>query len=131
MEDDWEDWDSDNFNVPDLLAPNVEQIKRLEDRRLVEESDNKIARQLFGHEEDEDEDLTNYKFKTINQNGNVTIKSIRNKKNTVNKQKENEEKLKERAKKIKEDKAKKLAEKELFGEAEEDEYDNYAAKFDN
>jgi hypothetical protein len=131
MEDDWEDWDSDNFNVPDLLAPNVEQIKRLEDRRLVEESDNKIARQLFGHDEDEDEDLTNYKFKTINQNGNVTIKSIRNKKNTVNKQKENEEKLKERAKKIKEDKAKKLAEKELFGEAEEDEYDNYAAKFDN
>jgi hypothetical protein len=131
MEDDWEDWDSDNFNVPDLLAPNAEQLKRLEDRRMVEESDNKIARQLFGHEEDEDEDLTNYKFKTINQNCNVTIKSIRNKKNTVNKQKENEEKLKERAKKIKEDKAKKLAEKELFGEAEEDEYDNYAAKFDN
>jgi hypothetical protein len=131
MEDDWEDWDSDNFNVPDLLAPNAEQLKRLEDRRMVEESDNKIARQLFGHEEDEDEDLTNYKFKTINQNCNVTIKSIRNKKNTVNKQKENEEKLKERAKKIKEDKAKKLSEKELFGEAEEDEYDNYAAKFDN
>jgi hypothetical protein len=131
MEDDWEDWDSDNFNVPDLLAPNAEQLKRLEDRRMVEESDNKIARQLFGHEEDEDEDLTNYKFKTINQNGNVTIKSIRNKKNTVKKQKENEEKLKERSKKNKEDKAKKLAEKELFGEAEEDEYDNYAAKFDN
>ena len=128
MSDDWEDWENEDFSIPTLTIKSSEELKVLEERRLVEESDNKIARQLFGYD-DEEED--NCKINYLNQNNNITIKPIRNKKSTVSKQKENEEKIKEIAKKIKEDKAKKLNERELFGEAEEYEYDEFSYKFDN
>jgi exonuclease I len=130
MEDDWEDWENENYSIPIL---NSEQLKRLEERKLVEESDNKIASQLFGHdeqeeyEEDEEEDLS---LQNQTLNNDKILKPIRNKRNFVNKQKENEEKMKEKSKKIKEEKEKKQKEKELFGQAEEyDEYDKFTEKF--
>jgi hypothetical protein len=130
MEDDWEDWENENYSIPIL---NSEQLKRLEERKLVEESDNKIASQLFGHdeqeeyEEDEEEDLS---LQNQTLNNDKILKPIRNKRNFVNKQKENEEKMKEKSKKIKEEKEKKQKEKELFGQVEEyDEYDKFTEKF--
>jgi len=130
MEDDWEDWENENYSIPIL---NSEQLKRLEERKLVEESDNKIAKQLFGHEEheeDEEEEEEDISLQNQTLNNNKLLKPIRNKKNTVNKQKENEEKMKEKSKKFKEEKEKKQNEKELFGEAEGyDEYDEFAEKF--
>ena len=123
MADDWEDWENEDFSIPNLTVPTLEQIKKLEERKLVEESDNKIAKELFGFKDDNEEEEKN------NINIDISFKPIRNKKTTVSKQKENEDKMKERAKKIREEKSKKIAQKELFGEAEEDEYDDYADKF--
>lgn len=130
MSDDWEDWENENFSIPTLTIKSAEELKKLQERRLVEESDNKIARQLFGYD-DEEEDK--YKIINTSPNLNISINSIRNKKSTVSNQKENEAKIKEKAKKIKEEKAKKINEKDKFGEADEDEdeYDYYAYKFDN
>ena len=126
MEDDWEDWENENYSIPIL---NSEQLKRLEERKLVEESDNKIAKQLFGHDDEEEEDIS-LQNKTQTLNNDKLLKPIRNKRSVINKQKENEEKMKEKSKKIKEEKEKKQNEKELFGEAEDyDEYDEFAEKF--
>ena len=128
MEDDWEDWENENYSIPIL---NSEQLKRLEERKLVEESDNKIAKQLFGHEdEEEEEEDISLQNQTQTLNNDKLLKPIRNKRSVINKQKENEEKMKEKSKKIKEEKEKKQNEKELFGEAEDyDEYDEFAEKF--
>ena len=127
MEDDWEDWENENYSIPIL---NSEQLKRLEERKLVEESDNKIAKQLFGHEDEEEEEDISLQNQTQTLNNDKLLKPIRNKRSVINKQKENEEKMKEKSKKIKEEKEKKQNEKELFGEAEDyDEYDEFAEKF--
>jgi exonuclease I len=127
MEDDWEDWENENYSIPIL---NSEQLKRLEERKLVEESDNKIAKQLFGHDDEEEEEDISLQNQTQTLNNDKLLKPIRNKRSFINKQKENEEKMKEKSKKIKEEKEKKQNEKELFGEAEDyDEYDEFAEKF--
>lgn len=127
MEDDWEDWENENYSIPIL---NSEQLKRLEERKLVEESDNKIAKQLFGHEDEDEEEDISLQNQTQTLNNDKLLKPIRNKRSVINKQKENEEKMKEKSKKIKEEKEKKQNEKELFGEAEDyDEYDEFAEKF--
>jgi hypothetical protein len=90
MEDDWEDWENENYSIPIL---NSEQLKRLEERKLVEESDNKIASQLFGHDEQEEDEEEDEDLSLQNQtlNNDKILKPIRNKRNFVNKQKENEE----------------------------------------
>ena len=132
MADDWEDWDNEDFSIPNLTIKSEKELKKLQERRLVEESDEKIARQLFGYEDEDYQDECkekNHTLNFINQNNDTIIKPIRNKKTTVSNQKENEEKIKERAKKIREQKAKKMAEKELYGEAEADDYDDYVDKF--
>ena len=41
--DDWEDWDNDD----NYCLPNEEQLKQLEERKLVEESDNALTKSLF------------------------------------------------------------------------------------
>lgn len=43
MSDNWDDWDCDNYEIT-VLSMEIEK------RKLVEESDNKIANQLFGFE---------------------------------------------------------------------------------
>jgi hypothetical protein len=132
MADDWEDWENEDFSIPNLTIKCEEELKKFEERRLVEESDEKITRQLFGYEDEDECKEKNHILKFTNKNNDIIIQPIRNKKSTVSNQKENEEKMKERAKKFREQKAKKMAEKELYGEAEAeaDEYDDYAAKFD-
>lgn len=120
MSDNWDDWDCDNYEVPVL---NIEQSKRIEERKLVEESDNKIANQLFGFETNE----TNEKQNSIAYNNK--FKPIRERKNDVSNQKENELKQKEISKKIREIKIQQEKQIELYGKAEDDEYDEYADKF--
>lgn len=126
MSDDWEDWENQDFTIPVLSVQNQEQLKRLEERRLVEESDNSLTRALFSGEE-EDLALKQVEVK-------ISVKPLPKtekkapKKNIPSKQKENELKQKELSKKIKEDKLRKEREKELYGEAEED--DEYA-KYDD
>ena len=127
MSDNWEDWEIDELIVPVLNVPNEEQLKLFEERKLVEESDNALTKQLFSNEEEDlaYEELRKMEEKKMEKN--VNVKPTEKKKNLPinnNKQKENEKKQKEMSKKIKEEKIMKQKVRETFGEAEE-EYDKY------
>ena len=129
MADNWEDWENEDFVVLVASALNVEQLKRIEERKLVEESDNLLTKSLFNNEED----LTQIELNNSKQNSvikSLQINESKRSKKVSNKQ-TNEEKQKEFSQKIKEDKLKRVREKELYGEAEEgkDEYSKYEDKF--
>lgn len=129
MADNWEDWENEDFVVLVASALNVEQLKRIEERKLVEESDNLLTKSLFNNEED----LTQIKLNNSKQNSvikSLQINESKMSKKVSNKQ-TNEEKQKEFSQKIKEDKLKRVREKELYGEAEEgkDEYSKYEDEF--
>ena len=118
MIDDWEDWENHEFIVPEK---NKEELKILEERRLIEESDNHLTKNLFSNEEDLIyEDLKQENIKPLRIHENKTLKQ-----KMVSKQKINEEKQKVLSKIIKQKKENKDREKELYGEAENDEYDKY------
>jgi hypothetical protein len=124
MADSWEDWEKEDYTIPVLIIPNEERTKQLEERRLVEESDNALTRNLFSNEE---EHLVYEKVKWFD--NKFSEKKIP-KKNVSSRQKENEQKQKEFSNKIKENKFKKEREKEIFGEATPDnEYIDYEDKF--
>lgn len=132
MSDNWEDWENEEFSVPFLNVPNQEQLKLFEERKLVEESDNALTKQLFSNEEDlayeELRKMEENKMEEKNMGKKVNVKPTEKKKNLPinnNKQKENEKKQKEMSKKIKEEKIIKQKVSETFGEAEEA-YDKYA-----
>jgi hypothetical protein len=119
--DNWEDWD----NEENYCLPNETQLKVLEQRKLVEESDNALTKTLF------EDDLA---YKEFNKHENAIIISILTekktpKKNFISKQAANEQKQKEHSRLTKEHKANKLREKELFGEATENEYVQYEEMF--
>lgn len=122
MSDDWEDWENNDFTVPVL---NQEQSKRLAERKLVEECDNVLTRDLFSKD---NKDLIVKQNQIINKNIINTVKKTP-KKNAFNKQKENEEKQKELSKKNKDDKLRRERAREIFGEAEDDEYSKYEDMF--
>ena len=129
MADNWEDWENEDFVVLVASALNVEQLKRIEERKLVEESDNLLTKSLFNNEED----LTQIELNNSKQNSvikSLQINESKMSKKVSNKQ-TNEEKQKEFSQKIKEDKLKRVREKELYGEAEEgkDEYSKYEDEF--
>ena len=136
MTDSWEDWENEDFEVPVLNVPTQEQLKRLEEQKLIEEADNELARELFItiNKEEEERDLAcvepkqSEKAKIIPQKTQPPAKKKPEK--AVNKQKENEEKQKAASKKLKEEKAKKIREEELFGDAEyDDTYADYEDQF--
>ena len=91
-----------------------EQLKKLEDRKLVEDADLQIARDLFSNEEEEFALEENR-----NDNKNFYKKNIKSEKKVSN-QKVNEQKQKEEAKFVKEENAKKTKAKELYGYTEYD-----------
>jgi hypothetical protein len=125
MSDSWEDWENEDFEVPVLIDRSEEQLKRLEEQKLVEESDNKLAKQLFN----DDEDLIYKEIKQICDKKEMPVKKNKLEKKN-NKQKENEEKQKLASKKLKEEKAKKLKEQKIFGDAEyDDTYAEYEDQF--
>jgi hypothetical protein len=117
----YDDWEKEDFVIPVLNVQNEEQLKRLEERKLVEESDNALTKELFSNNK---ENLVVKQIQIINKNIDKKIL----KKNFLSKQKENEEKQKQLSKKLKEEKLKKLKEIYTFGEAEED---NEYAKYEN
>lgn len=118
MSDDWEDWEND-----EIVPLNQEQLKMLEERKLVEESDNLLAKDLFSNEED----LVYEEL--IKKENHIKVKKEKPK-NKISNQKQNEERLKELSKKNKENKAILEIKKEIFGEAEHyDEYEDYEDKF--
>ena len=128
MCDNWEDWETDNY----IIDLNINQLKRLEEQKLIEESEIDLARELIFNNEKMEDDLTliemeqTSKFTQIT--NNYTKKSKPHK--TNQKQKENEEKQKLLSKILKEEKIKKKKARDIFGETEEDdEYIEYENKF--
>ena len=51
----WDDWEDANFKIPIITE---EQLKRMEERRLIEESDTELAKELFS-------DTTSYQKKNV------------------------------------------------------------------
>jgi hypothetical protein len=123
MSDGWEDWE-DGENIP----LNEEQLKILEERKLLQESDKALARDLCKNNKEYDlvcEDLEKMKLKNV----------IIEKPTKISNQKTNEDKMKELSEKNKSNiktnnKKNNKGEKELFGEEEYyDEYEEYQDKF--
>jgi hypothetical protein len=127
---DIEDWENEDFEVPVLNVQTQEQLKRLEEQKLVEEADNALTRELF-RDNNKKDDLAYTELKHSAKNTNIHQKAqLPSIKNKIDKKKENEQKQKDLSKKLKEEKAKKLKEKEIFGEAEyDDTYADYEDKF--
>jgi hypothetical protein len=129
-----DDWDCDNYIIPVLNVPNKEQLKQLEERKLVEESDNALMNELF--------DNTNAKSNRSNKETSELIQNINNKEtnetnetkknkkeNPVSKQQENESNQKAFSQKLKNKKEAEKKHSDTFGEFIYDEYDYYVDKF--
>lgn len=113
-----ENWEDDEFVVPVLNTSNQEQLKKLEERRLQEESDYLVAKDLFSNEE-----ATINKFDAEK---NISKVQITEKKILIKKNFNNEAKQKEASRKIREEKAKKEKEIDTYGENDYcDKYDEY------
>lgn len=112
------DWDDDNLFVP--IIKSAVQLKKLEERRLQEESDYLVAKDLFSNEEKNITQVAPQKYITKIQ---ITEKKVFIKRNNIS---NNEAKQKETSQKIKETKEKKTKEIETYGENEYcDEYEEY------
>ena len=139
MGDNWEDWEDAEIDLmvttPTVVIQKKDELKRLEERKLVEESDNALSKELF---ETEDPIFKKEKEKEKELQLELQQKEVSNcsikedHKIKINKQKENEQKQKELSKKIKESKIKQKRHNELYGELEgEYMYDDYDDKFYN
>ncbi len=118
--DNWEDWD----DYEKACLPNEQQLKILEERKLVQESDNALTKHLF------EDDLAYEEFNKYEQKSTLSSTEKKAPKNKVICKKfANEQKQKEHSKLTKEYKAKKDRERELFGEATENEYAQYEVMF--
>jgi hypothetical protein len=131
MVDDWEDWEDveiDNFIVTFPISDiNSKEVKQLEERKLVEEADNALSKELFGTESD----LQSEKICENDAKDAKDIKVVAPQKTKLSKQKENEEKQKEFSKKVKELKMKQKRFNELYGESNNYKYDEYDDKYHN
>jgi hypothetical protein len=123
-----DDWDCDNYIIPVLNVQNKEQLKRLEEQKLVEESDNALMNELFDNTTAKKE--TNDTHDTHETIKNINREKINNKKEkTVSNQQENELKQKEFSQKLKNKKEAVKKHSDTFGEFIYDEYDYYVDKF--
>jgi len=120
MCDDLDDWELEDFSIPNIIIQSEELKKRLEERKLVEESDLAIAKNLFGNEEDE----------MVIKNKQNPIK-FETPKKFISKQYENELKQKKLAKIIREKKKAEAKHIEIYGEFIKDEYSHYEDKLNN
>ena len=131
--DNWEDWD----NEDNYCLPNEEQLKVLEERKLVEETDIALTKSLFEYEDDlayQEHDLSyqehDLAYQEVNKNSITFLPEKKElKKKDMSRKEANEQKQKELSIKNKQDKAKKERERELFGQATENEYAKYEDMF--
>jgi len=116
MNDSWEDWDVENIVMPVVDVPNKEQqIKRLEERKKIEESEIALMKDFFDN------------TSNTNSSNTTTKETLENKKNNskISKQKENELKQKELSEKIRKKKEAEKKHSDVFGEVIHDKYDEY------
>jgi hypothetical protein len=126
-----DDWDCDNYIIPVLNVQNKEQLKRLEERKLVEESDNSLMNDLFDNTNTKNEITNKITYEITDDTiKNINTEKINNKKEkTVSNQQENELKQKEFSQKLKNKKEAVKKHSDTFGEFIYDEYDYYVDKF--
>jgi hypothetical protein len=128
---DWEEWELEDLV---LNVPNEEQLKRLNERKLVEESDNALTMELFSGDDKKMvakscENETNKKVKHEKDDKQEKEKQEKEKqaKRVFNSQPKNEL---EAVNRRKEEKARKQRAAEIFGESDcQDEYAHYEDKF--
>ena len=123
MADSWEDLDNEDFIIP--IQPITQNIRQLEERKLIEESDNDLTNELFEN---------NQRTNLINNNlvNNKQELPKREKIKKISNQNINEVKQKERSIFIKKQKENIIRIKELYGENDyENEYANYEDKIYN
>ena len=127
-DDDWDDWENAEIIIPTINVLNQEQLKRIEERKLIEESDTELARELFSDASSNQKICLNNEIIKISQeeDSTKTKQRIETKIKKLKNQMDNELKHQEISKKIREAKLRKQKEIELYGEAEEIyEYDEY------
>ena len=124
-----EDWEDDDFVLP--IINSKEQMKRLEERKLMEESNNELIEDLFSTE---DVKLPHVNFeppKPPKPSQILLPPKPPPRKNKFNSNiQTNEMKQKEASKKIKEAKEKRKRDIETYGDNDY-EYDDYEDKFYN
>ena len=115
MNDSWEDCEIENIVIPVLHIPNKEQIKRLEERKKIEESEIALMKDMFDNNSNNSNSISNNKETT----------EIKKNKPKISKQNENELKQKEFSIKLKLKKEQDKKQAELYGECTNDKYDDY------
>ena len=115
MTDSWEDCEIENIVIPVLHVPNKEQIKRLEERKKIEESEIALMKDMFDNNSNNSNSISNNKETT----------EIKKNKPKISKQKENELKQKEFSIKLKLKKEQDKKQAELYGECKHDKYEDY------
>ena len=127
MTDSWEDCEIENIVIPVLHVPNKEQIKRLEERKKIEESEIALMKDFFDTNNNTNNNTnTNTNNNTNNNNTNSNNKETTgNKQKIVGKQRENELKQKELSIKLKLKKEAEQKHSDIFGEVIRDKYDEY------
>lgn len=133
MNDSWEDEDWENLDLSKIIFPNLQEVKKLEERKLVEEADNELSKDLFSNTIPKQIDINNFNTcvspsSSIELNKTNAIKRVTP---LVSKKKENEDKQKELSQKITKQKEEKKRHIELFGEFVDNEYSIYEDKFYN
>ena len=121
MNENWEDdnWEDDDFIVP--IVNSSVQLKKLEERRLQEESDYLVAKDLFN----EEKNITQVAAEKHITKIQITEKKVFVKRNNIT---NNEAKQKEASQKIKAAKENKIKEIDTYGE--NDYYDDYEEYLD-
>ena len=64
MSDNWEDWECEDN--PASAVPSAERIKQLQERKLIEEADNALTRELFATGDVADTKLPTKKKNSVN-----------------------------------------------------------------
>jgi hypothetical protein len=113
-----DDWEDSDFVIP--IINSKEQLKQLEERKLMEESNNKLIEDLFSEQQ----------MKRQEHIQPPKPPESEPKKNKFNNNKINEMKQKEVSRKIKEDKEKMKKDIEMYGDNNY-EYNDYEDKFYN
>jgi hypothetical protein len=130
-----DDWDDAEFTIPTINVVNQEQLKRIEERKLIEEADTELAKELFSTTNSDEKiiNINTNKNKIIIYKNNISTKENREAKiKKLQNQKNNELKQQELSKKIREEKLKKQREIELYGEPEKNyEYDEYDSLYNS
>lgn len=129
-DDDWSDNDDwETVDIPNLIVPNEKEQKILDERKIVEEADTVLAKELFLEKPDINLETKNLETKNLETNKKeISIKEEKkiNKADMLereNRRKKQVEKQRREAEKIRKKKEEKLRQKELYGEADVDEYD--------